>query len=70
MVRARERENEEIYRRWVAQLSRFSREIDDNDYYEEFKNNEVRRKFIRNVFSVLTLLLLFTVCGTSIFIFV
>ncbi|XP_033213861.1 protein lifeguard 3-like [Belonocnema kinseyi] len=68
MVRGRERENEEIYRQWVAQISRETR--DNDEYYAEFKNRKVRRKFIRNVFCVLSLLILFTIGIVSIFLFV
>lgn len=68
MVAQRERENEQLYRAWREQQRR--REIEDDEYIGEFKEDKVRRTFIRKVFCILTLQLLFTSGVIAIFLFV
>ena len=74
MARERERANQEIYRQWVAQLNTNNpgnRDNPENDeYYAEFKNKKIRRIFIRKVFCLLSLLILFTIGLVSVFLFV
>ncbi|XP_028521889.2 protein lifeguard 2-like [Apis cerana] len=68
MVAQRERENEQLYRAWREQQRR--RDIEDDEYMGDFKEDTVRRTFIRKVFCILTLQLLFTSGVIAIFLFV
>nr|XP_012140988.1 PREDICTED: protein lifeguard 3-like isoform X1 [Megachile rotundata] len=72
MVAQRERENQELYNTWLELQRR--REMDpddeDSDYVGDFKQNIVRRNFIRKVFCILTLQLLFTTGVIAVFLFV
>ncbi|XP_043251052.1 protein lifeguard 3-like [Colletes gigas] len=72
MVAQRERENEELHRAWLEHQQRrvMGPDDDDSDYVGEFKQEVVRRNFIRKVFSILTLQLLFTACVIAFFLFV
>ncbi|XP_053986722.1 protein lifeguard 3-like isoform X1 [Hylaeus volcanicus] len=72
MVAERERENEELYRAWLEHQQRLAMEpdADESDYVGEFKQSAVRRMFIRKVFCILTLQLLFTACVIAFFLFV
>lgn len=68
MVAQRERENEQLYRAWREQQRR--RDMQDDEYMGDFKEDVVRRIFIRKVFCILTLQLLFTSGVIAIFLFV
>jgi hypothetical protein len=70
MVARREKENNQIFRRWVEQERRRNMIQDQDDYFGEFGELKVRRRFIRRVFSVLTLQLIFTALIISTFMFV
>ncbi|XP_076761738.1 protein lifeguard 3 [Xylocopa sonorina] len=71
MVEQRERENEQLYRTWREQQRRREMAPDDeSDYAGDFKEDIVRRSFIRKVFCILTLQLLFTTGVVAFFLFV
>ncbi|XP_076380475.1 protein lifeguard 3-like isoform X2 [Megalopta genalis] len=72
MVAQRERENQELYRAWREQQERraMGPNGDGADYVGDFKHEEVRRSFIRKVFLILTLQLIFTAAVIAIFLFV
>ncbi|XP_076231275.1 protein lifeguard 3-like [Calliopsis andreniformis] len=71
MVAQRERENQELYRAWVEQQRRrMIPDDDDSDYMGDFKEETVRRSFVRKVFCILTLQLLFTAAVIAVFLFV
>ncbi|XP_017798826.1 PREDICTED: protein lifeguard 3-like [Habropoda laboriosa] len=72
MVERRERENEQLYRTWLEQQRRRQMGPDDDgsDYIGDFKEETVRRSFIRKVFCLLTLQLLFTTAVIAFFLFV
>ncbi|KAH0555062.1 hypothetical protein KQX54_015020 [Cotesia glomerata] len=54
MVIERERQNQEIYRFWLAQQRRnLGGTQTDEDYFAEFKNSKLRRNFITKVFFIL-----------------
>ncbi|XP_034937618.1 protein lifeguard 3-like [Chelonus insularis] len=69
MVLDRERQNQEIYRFWLAQQRRNLGGAPEDEYFAEFKNNNVRRRFIRRVFLVLFAQLTFTVLYVAFFMF-
>ncbi|CAK9823529.1 Protein lifeguard 1 [Anthophora retusa] len=72
MVERRQRENEQLYRTWLEQQRR--RQMgpgdDESDYVGDFKEETVRRSFIRKVFCLLSLQLLFTTGVIAFFLFV
>ncbi|CAL7938933.1 unnamed protein product [Xylocopa violacea] len=71
MVEQRERENEQLYRTWREQQRRREMPLDDeSEYIGDFKEDIVRRSFIRKVFCILTLQLLFTTGVIALFLFV
>ncbi|KAG7211253.1 hypothetical protein KM043_010562 [Ampulex compressa] len=71
MVAQRERENEELYRAWLQeQQRRMLPEGDREDYVGDFKQSAVRRNFVRKVFCILTLQLIFTTCIIALFLFI
>lgn len=72
MVARRERENQELYNAWLEQQRRREMDPDDDgsDYIGDFKQDNVRRNFIRKVFCILTLQLLFTTAVIACFLFV
>ncbi|XP_029051810.1 protein lifeguard 3-like isoform X2 [Osmia bicornis bicornis] len=72
MVARRERENLELYNAWLEQQRRREMDPDDDgsDYIGDFKQDNVRRNFIRKVFCILTLQLLFTTGVIACFLFV
>ncbi|XP_017763451.1 PREDICTED: protein lifeguard 3-like [Eufriesea mexicana] len=72
MVEQRIRENEQLYRAWHEQQRRREMGPNDNelDYIGDFKEDTVRRSFIRKVFCILTLQLLFSTGIIAIFLFV
>lgn len=72
MVAQRERENEELYRAWREQQRRreMGPDDDESEYLGDFKDDTVRRNFIRKVFSILTVQLLFTSGIIALFLFV
>ncbi|XP_035721198.1 protein lifeguard 3-like isoform X2 [Vespa mandarinia] len=67
MVAQRERQNQELYRAWLHEQRR--REMDD-DYMGDFKDSVVRRNFIRKIFCILGMQLLFTTAVVAFFMFV
>ncbi|XP_008560632.2 protein lifeguard 2 [Microplitis demolitor] len=70
MVLERERQNQEIYRFWLAQQRRnLGGTQTDEDYFAEFKNSKIRRNFITKVFFILFLQFLFTTLYVSFFLF-
>ncbi|CAG5075996.1 Similar to Tmbim1: Protein lifeguard 3 (Mus musculus) [Cotesia congregata] len=70
MVIERERQNQEIYRFWLAQQRRnLGGTQTDEDYFAEFKNSKLRRNFITKVFFILFLQFLFTALYISFFMF-
>ncbi|XP_066591230.1 protein lifeguard 3-like [Prorops nasuta] len=70
MVAQRERENQALYRAWLAQQQRANFPMDDEDFYiGEFQRKSVRSSFVRKVFAILTLQLLFTTATIALFIF-
>ncbi|XP_012283283.2 protein lifeguard 2 [Orussus abietinus] len=71
MVRQRERENDELYRRWMEEQERQLAADNESDTYAgEFKRASVRRKFIRKVFFILCMQLLFTAIFIGLFVFI
>ncbi|XP_076681197.1 protein lifeguard 3-like [Andrena cerasifolii] len=71
MVARREQENEDLYKAWAEQQRRrMAPDEEDEDYVGDFKEANVRRSFVRKVFCILTLQLLFTSCVIAIFLFV
>ncbi|XP_031832163.1 protein lifeguard 1 isoform X2 [Nomia melanderi] len=72
MVAQRERENQELYRAWREQQQggTMGPGGDASNYVGDFKQEEVRRSFIRKVFLILTLQLIFTTSVIAIFLFV
>ncbi|KAK9299465.1 hypothetical protein QLX08_007489 [Tetragonisca angustula] len=72
MVAQRERENEELYRAWREQQRRreMGPDDDESEYMGDFKDDTVRRNFIRKVFCILTVQLLFTSGIIALFLFV
>ncbi|XP_011496177.1 PREDICTED: protein lifeguard 3-like [Ceratosolen solmsi marchali] len=70
MVAQRERENQKIIQRWQAIEKRRNMDISNEEYFGEFGELKVRRRFIRRVFSILTLQLIFTAFVVATFIFV
>ncbi|XP_076294787.1 protein lifeguard 3 [Lasioglossum baleicum] len=72
MVAQRDRENQELYRAWREQQRRraMGPDGDGNGYAGDFKHEDVRRSFVRKVFIILTLQLIFTAAVISIFLFV
>lgn len=72
MVEQRIRENEQLYRAWLEQQRRREMGPNDNEseYAGDFKEDTVRRSFIRKVFCLLTLQLLFSTAIIAIFLFV
>ncbi|KAL6260328.1 hypothetical protein P5V15_007859 [Pogonomyrmex californicus] len=72
MVAHRERENLELYRAWVRDQRRRNMlpQENANDYIGDFKDILVRRSFVRKVFCILTLQLMFTFFVISVFMFV
>lgn len=68
MVAQRERQNQELYRAWLHEQRR--REMEDEDYIGDFKDSVVRRNFIRKVFCILGMQLLFTTAVVAFFMFV
>lgn len=71
MVAQREQENEDLYRAWAEQQRRrMAPDEEEEDYVGDFKQENVRRSFIRKIFCILTLQLLFTTCMIAIFLFV
>lgn len=69
MVAQRERENLELYNAWVREQRRWNME-DADEYMGDFKEVLIRRSFVRKVFCLLTLQLMFTIAVISIFMFV
>jgi len=72
MVAQRERENLELYKAWVREQRRRNAlpHEDADEYIGDFKDIIVRRSFVRKVFCLLTLQLIFTVFVIAIFMFV
>ncbi|XP_076183203.1 protein lifeguard 3 [Ptiloglossa arizonensis] len=72
MVAERERQNEELYRAWLEHQQRRAMDPENNEseYLGEFKEEAVRRSFIRKVFCILTLQLLLTASVIAFFLFV
>ncbi|XP_050491155.1 protein lifeguard 3-like isoform X1 [Bombus huntii] len=72
MVAQRERENEQLYRAWREQQRRraMAPDDDDSEYMGDFKDDTVRRSFIRKIFCILTIQLLFTSGIIAVFLFV
>ncbi|XP_050595821.1 protein lifeguard 3-like [Bombus affinis] len=72
MVTQRERENEQLYRAWREQQRRraMAPDDDDSEYMGDFKDDTVRRSFIRKIFCILTIQLLFTSGIIAVFLFV
>lgn len=72
MVAQRERENEQLYRAWREQQRRraMTPDDDDSEYMGDFKDDTVRRSFIRKIFCILTIQLLFTSGIIAVFLFV
>ncbi|XP_014471588.1 PREDICTED: protein lifeguard 3-like [Dinoponera quadriceps] len=72
MVAQRERENLELYRAWMEEQRRRNvlPEEDADDYLGDFKQAMIRRSFVRKVFCIVTLQLLFTTCIVAIFMFI
>lgn len=70
MVTQRERENEQLYRTWLEQQRRRQMEGDDEEYVGDFKDDTVRRSFIRKIFCLLTIQLLITSGIIAFFMFV
>ncbi|XP_043676195.1 protein lifeguard 3-like isoform X1 [Vespula pensylvanica] len=69
MVAQRERQNQELYRAWLHEQRR--REMgDEEEYMGDFKDLKVRRSFIRKIFCILGMQLLFTTAVVAFFIFV
>lgn len=69
MVAQRERQNQELYRAWLHEQRR--REMgDEEEYMGDFKDLKVRRTFIRKIFCILGMQLLFTTAVVAFFIFV
>ena len=66
MVRQRERQNQEIYQAWLELQQRAA---DEDEYYGEFKQANVRRTFIQKVFFILFIQFLFTTIYISFFMF-
>ncbi|XP_014215039.1 protein lifeguard 2-like [Copidosoma floridanum] len=72
MVSKRELENQKLARRWEREQIRRARmaEMVEENYAGEFKVFNVRRRFIRRVFSILMLQLIFTAIVIAVFYFV
>ncbi|XP_011699312.1 PREDICTED: protein lifeguard 1-like isoform X2 [Wasmannia auropunctata] len=72
MVAHRERENLELYKAWVREQRRRNMlpQDDANEFIGDFKDIIVRRSFVRKVFCLLTLQLIFTILVISIFMFI
>ncbi|XP_011169185.1 protein lifeguard 1 [Solenopsis invicta] len=72
MVAQRERENLELYKAWVREQRRRNMlpEEEADEFIGDFKDIVVRRSFVRKVFCLLSLQLLFTIVVISIFMFV
>ncbi|KAG5325334.1 LFG2 protein, partial [Pseudoatta argentina] len=71
MVAQRERENLELYKAWTREQRRRNMlpQEDANEFIGDFKDIIIRRSFVRKVFCLLTLQLIFTVFVISIFMF-
>ncbi|XP_031777724.1 protein lifeguard 2-like isoform X1 [Nasonia vitripennis] len=73
MVEQREKENRELARRWQLGEQRRKRMMElrgnDDDYFGDFKEFNVRRRFVRRVFSILTLQMIFTALVIGSFMF-
>ncbi|KAL0119955.1 hypothetical protein PUN28_007967 [Cardiocondyla obscurior] len=71
MVAQRERENLELYKAWVQEQRRRNMPPQEADeYIGNFKDVIVRRSFVRKVFCLLTLQLIFTILIISVFMFI
>ncbi|XP_077266012.1 protein lifeguard 1 isoform X2 [Temnothorax americanus] len=72
MVAQRERENLELYKAWVREQRRRNMlpQEEADEFIGDFKDVIVRRSFVRKVFCLLTLQLMFTILVISIFMFV
>lgn len=72
MVAQRERENLALYKVWAHEQRRRNMlpEEDADEYIGDFKQAMIRRSFVRKVFCLLTLQLMFTICIVAIFMFV
>ncbi|XP_043505239.1 protein lifeguard 3-like [Polistes fuscatus] len=68
MVAQRERQNQELYRTWLHEQRR--REMGDEDYMGDFKDLLVRRNFIKKIFCILALQLIYTTAVVAFFMFV
>ncbi|XP_012058581.1 PREDICTED: protein lifeguard 3-like [Atta cephalotes] len=71
MVAQRERENLELYKAWVREQRRRNMLPQDeaDEFIGDFKDIIIRRSFVRKVFCLLTLQLIFTVFVISLFLF-
>lgn len=72
MVAQRERENLELYKAWVQEQRRRNMlpQEEADEYIGDFKDIIIRRSFVRKVFCLLTLQLLFTILVIAVFMFV
>ncbi|XP_020292501.1 protein lifeguard 1-like isoform X2 [Pseudomyrmex gracilis] len=72
MVAQREKQNLELYKAWVREQRRLQMlpEDDANEYMGDFKEAAVRRIFIRKVFCLVTLQMIFTAAVIAVFLFV
>ncbi|KAJ8668330.1 hypothetical protein QAD02_009993 [Eretmocerus hayati] len=75
MVAERERQNREIRRRWELDNQRRQQQITtmqggNENWSEDFKDAKVRRRFVRRVFGILSVQLMFTALVVATFVFV
>ncbi|KYQ60001.1 Fas apoptotic inhibitory molecule 2 [Trachymyrmex zeteki] len=71
MVAQRERENLELYKAWVRDQRRRNMlpQEEADEFIGDFKDIIIRRSFVRKVFCLLTMQLIFTIFVISIFLF-
>lgn len=70
MVAQRERENLELYQAWMHEQRRRDMSLQEDEYIGDFKDAMIRRSFVRKVFCLLTLQLIFTISVIAVFMFV
>ncbi|KAK2581117.1 hypothetical protein KPH14_007936 [Odynerus spinipes] len=68
MVAQRERQNQELYRAWLNEQRR--RNMADDEYMGDFKDAVIRRNFVKKVFCILGIQLLYTTAIIAFFMFV
>lgn len=72
MVAQREKQNLELYNAWVREQRRLNMlpQEDADEYIGDFKEAIIRRIFVRKVFCLVTLQMIFTAAVIAIFLFV